>query len=159
MFSTPYSAYVLILSASYLQPPISRQVGSVLAPIWRTQRNRYGGSIMRFRTMVIVDAFVLLAIALAAWSKPVPSPLDSLLSPPESHSVSGKIAAVAESQFSLDILKNAKPDIVHFVIDENTAVEGKLSVGAHAAVDYRVDGERMIATRVVIVQASGIAAR
>ena len=114
---------------------------------------------MRFRTMVVVDAFVLLAISLAAWSKPV-APLHSLLSrPPESHSVSGKIAAVAESQLSLDILKNAKPDIVHFVIDENTAVEGKLTVGAHAAVDYRVDGERMIATRVVITQPSGIAAR
>ncbi|HEY1471433.1 MAG TPA: hypothetical protein VGF61_20510 [Candidatus Acidoferrum sp.] len=112
---------------------------------------------MRFRTMVVVDAFVLLAIGLAAWSKPVPSPL--LSRPPESHSVSGKIAAVAESQISLDILKNAKPDIVHFVIDENTAVEGKLTVGAQAAVDYRVDGERMVATRVVIIQASGIAAR
>ena len=115
---------------------------------------------MRFRTMVVVDAFVLLAIALAAWSKPVSAPVQSLLSrPPESHSVSGKIAAVAESQLSLDILKNAKPDIVHFVIDENTAVEGKLIVGAQAAVDYRVDGERMIATRVIIIQASGIAAR
>ena len=115
---------------------------------------------MRFRTMVVVDAFVLLAIALAAWTKPVSAPLHSLLSrPPESHSVSGKIAAVAESQLSLDILKNAKPDIVHFVIDENTAVQGKLTVGAQAAVDYRVDGERMIATRVVIIQASGIAAR
>jgi hypothetical protein len=45
------------------------------------------------------------------------------------------------------------------VIDENTAVQGKLTVGAQAAVDYRVDGERMIATRVVIIQASGIAAR
>lgn len=110
---------------------------------------------MRFRTMVVVDAFVLLTIALAAWSKPVSTPLQSLLShPPESHSVSGKIAAVAESQLSLDILKNARPDIVHFVIDENTAVEGKLTVGAQAAVDYRVDGERMIATRVVIIQAS-----
>lgn len=115
---------------------------------------------MRFRTMLVVDAFVLLAVALAAWSKPIQSPLDSLLSsPPESHSVSGKIAAVAESQISLDILKNAKPDIVHFVIDENTAVEGKLTVGAQAAVDYRVDGERMVATRVVIIPASGIAAR
>jgi hypothetical protein len=115
---------------------------------------------MRFRTMVVVDMFVLLAVALAAWSKPVPAPLKSLLaSPPEAHSVSGKIAAVAESQISLDVLKNAKPDIVHFVIDENTAVEGKLTVGAQAAVDYRVDGEKMIATRVVIIQASGIAAR
>jgi hypothetical protein len=115
---------------------------------------------MRFRTMVVVDALVLLAIALAAWSKPLPAPRDSLLSPPpESHSVSGKIAAVAESQFSLDILKNAKPDIVHFVIDENTAVEGKLTVGAQAAVDYRVDGEKLIATRVVIIQTSSVAVR
>jgi hypothetical protein len=115
---------------------------------------------MRFRTMLVIDAFLLLAIALAAWSKPAPAPLDALLFPaPEAHSVSGKIAAVAESQISLDTLKNAKPDIVHFVIDENTAVEGKLTVGAQAEVDYRVDGEKMIATRVVILQASGIAAR
>jgi hypothetical protein len=137
----------------------SRLVPFVPLPC-HTQRNRiWGFSSMRFRTMVIVDAFVLLAMALAAWSKPAPAPLHSLFSPPESHSVSGKIAAVAESQLSLDILKNAKPDIVHFVIDENTAVEGKLTVGAEAAVDYRVDGEKMIATRVVIVQASGVAAR
>jgi len=115
---------------------------------------------MRFRTLMVVDAFVLLAVAFAAWSKPVPAPLGLLLSaPPEAHSISGKIAAVAESQISLDILKNAKPDIVHFVIDENTAVEGKLTVGAQAAVDYRVDGEKMIATRVVIIQASGVVAR
>ena len=115
---------------------------------------------MRFRTMVVVDLFILLAVVLGAWSKPAPAPLDSLLSAsPEAHSVSGKIAAVAESQISLDILKNAKPDIVHFMIDENTAVEGKLTVGAQAAVDYRVDGEKMIATRVVIIQASGIVAR
>ncbi len=115
---------------------------------------------MRFRTMVLVDVLILLAVALAAWSNPAPAPLDSMLSaPPEAHSVSGKIAAVAESQISLDILKNAKPDIVRFVIDENTAVEGKLTVGAQAAVDYRVDGENMVATRVVIMPASGIAAR
>jgi hypothetical protein len=115
---------------------------------------------MRFRTLIVVDAFVLLAVALAAWSKPVPAPLGSLLSaPPEAHSISGKIAAVAESQISLDILKNAKPDIVHFVIDENTAMQGKLTVGAQAAVDYRVDGEKMIATRVVIIPASGVVAR
>ena len=110
--------------------------------------------------MVIIDAFLLFAVALGASSRQTPASHDSFLSPPpEAHSVSGKIAAVAESQISLDILKNAKPDLVQFVIDENTAVEGKLTVGAHAAVDYRVDGEKMIATRVVIIQASGIAAR
>ena len=115
---------------------------------------------MRFRTMVLIDGFVLLALAMASWSRPHPAPLASLLSPPpEAHAVSGKIAAVSETQFALDILKDKKPNIVHFVIDENTAVEGKLTVGAHAAVDYRMDGDKMIALHVVITQASGIAAR
>ena len=115
---------------------------------------------MRFRTMVVIDGFVLLALTIAAWSRPLPAPRESLLSPrPEAHSVSGKIAAVSEAQFALDILKDRKPNIVHFVIDENTAVEGKLTVGAHAAVDYRMDGDKMIAIHVVITQASGIAAR
>ena len=115
---------------------------------------------MRFRTMVVIDAFLLLALAIAAWSRPLPAALNAVLSPlPEAHSISGKIAAVGETQLALDILKDSKPDIVHFVLDENTAVEGKLVVGAHAAVDYRVDGDKMVAIHVVITQASGITAR
>lgn len=115
---------------------------------------------MRFRTMVLIDAFFLLALAFAAGSRPLPEALDSLHSPvSEAHSISGKIAAVGETQFALDILKDRKPDIVHFVIDENTAVEGKLVVGAQAAVDYRVDGDKMIAIHVIITQASGITVR
>jgi len=115
---------------------------------------------MRFRTLVVIDAVFLLTLAIAVWSRPLPATLDSLLSPaPEAHSISGKIAAVGQSQFALDILKDRKPDIVHFVIDENTAVAGKLVVGAEAAVDYRVDGDKMIAIHVVITQASGMIAR
>jgi hypothetical protein len=115
---------------------------------------------MRFRTLVVIDAVFLLALAIAVWSRPLPAALDSLLSPaPEAHAISGKIAAVGETQFALDILKDRKPDIVHFVIDENTAVEGKLVVGAEAAVDYRVDGDKMIAIHVVITQASAMTAR
>jgi len=114
---------------------------------------------MRFRTMVVIDAFVLLALAIAAWSRPLPAAPDSLLLPsPEAHSISGRIADVGETQFALDILKDRKPDIVHFSLDEHTAVEGKLVVGAHAAVDYRVDGDKLIAIHVVITQAAGITA-
>jgi hypothetical protein len=114
---------------------------------------------MRFRTMVLLDSFVLLALAIASWSRPLPNPINSLFAAkPEAHSISGKIAAVGETQFALDILKNQKPDIVNFVIDQKTSVEGKLTVGAQAAVDYRVEGEKMIATRVIITKASGGAA-
>lgn len=112
---------------------------------------------MRFRTLVVIDVFVLLALAVAVWPKPSSRSFEPVFSSsPETHSVSGKIASVGESQFELDILKDTKPNIVHFVVDENTAVEGKLSVGAHAAVDYRVDGDKMIATHVVITQALGV---
>jgi hypothetical protein len=112
-------------------------------------------SFMRSRTKVVLEVFVLLALVVAAWSKPLPWPA---LGPPaaEAHSVSGKIAAVGETQVALDILKDRKPGIIHFLIDEHTAIEGKLAVGAQAAVDYRVDGDKMIATHIIITQASGV---
>jgi hypothetical protein len=114
---------------------------------------------MRFRTMVVLDVFVLLALVVAAWSKPVPTPFDSPRSPSaEAHSISGKIAAVGDTQFALDILKDRKPGIMLFLIDEHTGIEGKLTIGAQAAVAYRVDGDKIIATHVVITQASGVSA-
>jgi hypothetical protein len=65
---------------------------------------------------------------------------------------------VGESQFALDTVKNQKPDTIQFLVDENTRIEGKLTIGAQAAVDYRLDGDKMIATRVVVTQASGLMA-
>ncbi len=115
---------------------------------------------MRFRTMVALNSMVLLLLAQAAWSRPLPNSIASLVAgKPESHSISGKIASVGETQLTLDILKDQKSGIVAFVIDQETSLEGKLTVGAPAAVDYRVEGEKMIATRVVITKACGVAAR
>lgn len=112
---------------------------------------------MRFRSVSLLGAFLLLALAVAAWSTPLPASLASLLSlPPETHAVSGKISSVGDTQFTLDVLKNQKPSSMQFLIDEHTSVEGKLAVGAQAAVDYRVDGEKIIATHVVITKASGV---
>jgi hypothetical protein len=114
---------------------------------------------MRFRTMLVLDVLVLLALAVAAWSKPLAVPFDSPRSgSAEAHAVSGKIAAVGDTQFALDILKNRKPGIMLFLIDEHTAIEGQLTIGSQAAVAYRVDGDKMIATHVVITQASGVSA-
>ena len=41
-------------------------------------------------------------------------------------------------------------------MDSDTKIEGTLVVGAQATVDYRADGERLVATRVVVLPASGI---
>jgi hypothetical protein len=115
---------------------------------------------MRFRSVSVIGALLLFALAIATWPTPIPTPLVLLLSPPaETHSVSGKISSVGESQFALDTVKNQKPDTIQFLIDENTRIEGKLTIGAPAAVDYRLDGDKMIATRVVVTQASGLMAK
>jgi hypothetical protein len=114
---------------------------------------------MRLRTVVVIDALILLALAAAVWSKPVPEPIDGLLSfPAETHLISGTVTSVNESDLALDVLKNQKPDVVHFLIDEHTAVEGKLAAGVQAAVNYRIEGDKMIATRVVVTQSPGFAA-
>jgi hypothetical protein len=112
---------------------------------------------MRLRSVSVLGVLLLTALAVAAWGTPMAAPLAPLLSSPgETHSISGKITSVGDTQIVLDILKNQRPDTIHFVIDEHTSVEGKLAVGVQAAVDYRVEGEKMIATRVIVTQASGM---
>jgi hypothetical protein len=114
---------------------------------------------MRLRSISVLGALLLFALAVAAWATPVPAPFAPLLSlPGETHSISGKITSVSDTQIALDVLKNQKPDTIHFVIDEHTTVEGKLAVGVPAAVDYRMEGDKMIATRVIVTQASGMTA-
>jgi hypothetical protein len=45
---------------------------------------------------------------------------------------------------------------LQFLIDGDTKVEGKLSVGAQATVEYRSEEGKNIATHVVVAPASGI---
>lgn len=71
-------------------------------------------------------------------------------------SVSGKIASVEKTSFTLSIgpshtmgqqLQDS-PKSMTFQIDKNTTVDGKLQVGATADVTYREDGGKNIAISV-----------
>ena len=111
---------------------------------------------MRFRTAVSLATFFLLCFAISLWSSPVPGEVGPLRNTPEASSVSGTIASVNTSQFTLSLNRNRNPNKLEFVIDSNTKIEGNLTIGAHASVDYRAEGQQLIATHVVVLPASGI---
>jgi hypothetical protein len=113
-------------------------------------------SIMRFRTAVSIATLFLLCFTISLWSIQVTAQAEPLRNPPEHSSVSGKVATLNDSQFTLELNRNQNPNKLEFVIDSNTKIEGKLAVGAHATVDYRADGQQLVATRVVVLPASGI---
>lgn len=100
---------------------------------------------MRFRAALFLCSIYFLCFTVAAWSAAA-----------ETKSISGKVASVGDSQFSLEVPKGEKPSTFQFQIDGDTLLEGSLAVGAQATVDYRTAGGKMIATHVVITPASGI---
>lgn len=111
---------------------------------------------MRFRTAVSIATLFLVCFTISLWSVPVPAEVIPLGHTPEPSSVSGTISNVNTSQFTLALNRNQNPNKLEFIIDTNTKIEGKLSVGAQATVDYRGEGQQLIAIRVVIVPASGV---
>jgi hypothetical protein len=115
---------------------------------------------MRFRTALSLATFFLVCFAVAAWTSPLPALAASMNTAPDAQSVAGKISSIGDAAFTLDVAKSqdsgAKSDTLQFLIDGNTKVEGKLSVGAQATVEYRSDGGNYIATRVVVTPASGM---
>jgi hypothetical protein len=112
-------------------------------------------SIMRFRTAVSIATLFLLCFTISLWSTPVRAQAGSLPISPEPSSVSGKVATVNDSQFTLELRRNQNPNKLEFVIDSNTKIEGKLAVGTQATVDYRAEGHQLVATHVVVLPASG----
>jgi hypothetical protein len=112
---------------------------------------------MRFRTALFFCSLCMLCFIAAAWSTPYPSqPVSLLFSAAETKSVSGKIASVGDSEFSLEVPKNQTSSTLQFQIDGNTHLEGTLAVGSQATVDYRTADGKMIATHVVVTPASGV---
>lgn len=68
-----------------------------------------------------------------------------------SKSASGKISAVTNDGFTLDIKVGDALSTLQFVTDAKTKVTGKVSVGATVNVEYRTDTDgRNIATTVVV---------
>jgi len=75
---------------------------------------------------------------------------------PETQSASGKIASVGDAQFTMSLGKDQDRKDLQFVIDDNTKVDGQLSVGAQATVDFKLDGGKNIATHVIVTPSSGV---
>jgi hypothetical protein len=113
-------------------------------------------SIMRFRTALSLAAFFLVCFAISAWSVPVPAEDGPRSNTPEATAISGTIANVKVSQFTLSLDRNQNPRKLEFAIDSNTKIEGQLVIGAHATVRYRAEGQQLVATHVVVLPASGI---
>jgi len=83
----------------------------------------------------------------------------------QTQTVSGKIASVDKSSFSLTVAsgtasnqgqqlmkENGGQKSMTFLIDKNTTVDGKLQVGANADVTYRQDGSSNVAISVHVSQ-------
>ena len=115
------------------------------------------------------DVFSCLAalfLVPAAWALPtshytLTSAPTAQAAAPQSQSVSGKIAAVTATSFTLTIgagstnreigqQEAAAPKSMNFQIDKNTTIDGKLKVGASADVTYREDNGQNVAISVHI---------
>jgi hypothetical protein len=115
-------------------------------------------SIMRFRTALSLVSLFLLCFTVAVWSTPLEVQQHSVDTTPtaETQSLTGKIASVGDAEFALEVRQNQKPNTVQFLVDGNTKVEGKLSVGAQATVEFRSEDGKNIATHVSVMPTSGI---
>lgn len=112
---------------------------------------------MRFRCILTLVSLFILSVFVACLS--IASSTDALASQPasslfkdatEKGSVSGKISAIGDASFSVDVKKSQDTVTLQFLIDDATKVEGRLEVGSVATVDYRTDAGNNIATHVVV---------
>jgi hypothetical protein len=114
---------------------------------------------MRFRTILSLATFFLGCFTVAVFAQPQPANAASHRTSlaPENQSVSGQISTVGDGAFAINITKdNQKPETVEFLVDDKTTVEGKLTIGAQAMVEYRSDSGKNVAVHVVVTPASGI---
>jgi len=113
---------------------------------------------MRFRAALCLTTLFFICFTVAAWSTPIPDRITPREPRPASdtQSVSGKISSIGDAAFALEVAKGDDKDTVHFLVDDETKVEGKLRVGARATVEYRLNGGNNIAVHVVVTKGSAI---
>lgn len=114
---------------------------------------------MRFRAILTLTTLFMTCFTLAVFAQPL-HPMGAAARTdkvPENQSVSGQIASVGDAVFTVSVSKDKQAaQTVEFLMDDKTKVEGKLTIGAHALVEYRSDSGKNIAVHVVITPASGM---
>ena len=121
---------------------------------------------MKKETRVGVSVLVGLALAIVLWTLApatgnvhaavtTMSAQDAQTPAAAPQSVSGKIASVEKSSFTLTVAEKSSvsessggPKTMSFQVDQNTTIDGKLKVGANADVTYRQEGGNNIAISV-----------
>lgn len=99
---------------------------------------------------VVFSTLASLSLAAAVWALPPSATHGAALSSgtnaPQEQSVSGKIASVEKSSFTLTVGQSQTqnlqqdpntPKTMTFMVDKNTTIDGSLKVGANADVTYR----------------------
>jgi len=113
---------------------------------------------MKLRTILSLATFFLTCFTIAVFiqDSPAKETAYSANRAPENQSVSGKIASVEDAAFTLSVAnKDQQGQTVEFLVDDKTRVEGKLTIGAEAMVEYRSDSGKNVAVHVVVKPSSG----
>jgi len=98
-----------------------------------------------------VFAACFAALSAAALAVPIQSEAPKQSIAKVNQAASGKISAVANDGFSLDVKVGDASSTLQFITDAKTKVTGSISVGAKVSVEYRTDADgRNIATAVVV---------
>lgn len=111
---------------------------------------------MRLRPISLLRALLLLSFVQYLCTLPAPSQARAPGNAPEPFSVSGTIANISDAQLTLTLGRNQTPRKLALVLDNNTQIEGELTAGAQTNVDYRAEGERLIATHITVIPAYGM---
>jgi hypothetical protein len=109
---------------------------------------------MRFRAAVSIATLFLICFTVAVWATPLEAVKSS--GSPGTQTASGEIASVGDAEFILEVRQNQQTRKVKFLVDGNTKVEGKLSIGSQATVEYRSEGGNNVASLVSVIPASGL---
>lgn len=116
---------------------------------------------MKFDKRIIFAPLASLILAAAVCAIPNPTYPNTTheQAAAQAQSVSGKIASVGKSSFTLTLASNPgsepgsqfqepTPKTMRFMIDKNTTVDGNLKVGSDADVTYREDDGQYVAISV-----------
>ena len=114
---------------------------------------------MRIRAVCTLATLFLVCCTVAVWSAPLDERGARPSRMPETQSASGKIASVGDAQFTITTGKDQDKKELQFVVDSNTKVDGQLSVGAQATVDFKMDGGKNIAIHIMVTPTSGLQSR
>ena len=110
---------------------------------------------MRLRTALSIVTLFLFCFTLAVWATPLDA-RSPLKSDPVPETVSGRIIAVSDAELALEVSQGQQRIKVLIRIDAKTMVDGKLSIGSQATVEYRSQNADIIATHISVLPASGL---